>query len=117
MKATVAIDASGERPSGIAVRYPSGTTLHCEYFDPTMLLDSVERLLTNGLPWRVLVATPADERVSGALWYLAAKHGAEFSERPLPDATDGQLRSMDLWRRAMPAANRAARLFLDEGND
>jgi hypothetical protein len=113
VKATLAVDVS-VGACGYAARYPGGMLSQGEFLDAATFLDTVDGLLQNGLPWRVILATPAAEYVSGALWYLAAKHGAEFVERPLPDATDGQLRTANLWRRGMAAANRAARLLLEE---
>lgn len=111
--AVLAVDVSGTT-CGYAVRYPGGMRAQGEYSDQPAFLDTVDGLLQNGLKWRVVLATPAVEHVSGALWYLAAKHGAEFSERPLPIITDGQLRSQDLWRRGLSASNRAARLLLED---
>jgi hypothetical protein len=113
--ATLALDASGIR-FGYVVRYPDGKTLHGEYEDPMNMVTAVDLLLQNGFRWKVLLATPAVEHVSGALWYLAAQYGADFSEHPLPEGTtDGQLRTASLWRRGMSAANRAARLLMPEG--
>jgi hypothetical protein len=115
-RACLAIDASSNFRFGYVVRYPSGPVLHGEYDVSHDMLDAVDQLLQNGLPWQVLVGLPCVEHVSGALWYLAAKHGAEFIEREAPTVTDGQLRNALLWRRGMSAANRAARLLTHQGD-
>jgi hypothetical protein len=125
-QATLAVDISGA--FGFVIQYPvMPGPLHGEYRDELPFLDAIEALLQNGFAWRVLLALPELEdrdptylnrinRASGALWYLAAKHGAAFSEVVSPaGVTDGQLNKARLWRRGMSAANRAARLLMPEG--
>lgn len=116
-RSVLAVDASSNYRFGYAVCHPGGMILQGEFDESARMLDAVDTLLQNGLKWQMLVALPCVERVSGALWYIAAKHGADFSERPLPGTTDGQLRSVGMWRRGMSASNRAARLLLNEGTD
>jgi hypothetical protein len=121
-RAILAIEPAG--PYGYCVQYPGfGSVLHGEFRDHLPFLDQIDTLLQNGFTWRVLLSGPPNEgivpqsspgHVTGAVWYLAAKHGAEFYELPAPaNVTDGQLDKARLWRRGMSAANRAARLLLE----
>lgn len=112
-RATLAIDV-GSSICGYAVQYPGGMKTQGEYGDHVAFLDVIDGLLQNGLKWRMVVAVPSIEYINGALWYLAAKNGADFSERALPPLTDGQLRNAGWWRRGLGAANRAARLLLTD---
>jgi hypothetical protein len=113
--ATLAVDISGSY--GYVIQYAGMPgALHGEYRDELEFLDAIDGLLQNGFTWRVLLgcyATADRSTVSGALWYLAARHGAEFHEVPVPVMTDGQLNKARLWRRGMSAANRAARLIYE----
>lgn len=112
-QATVALDLFG--PYGYVVQYPGAyNVLHGEFKDHLPFLDAIDVLLQNGFTWKVLIAGPSDGPVAGALWYLAAKNGAEFHEVPAPvGVTDGMLTKAGLWRRGMSGANRAARLLYE----